>query len=144
MKNLSKYAIIESEIQSWYFRFFLWRTTINKPSDIFDSLDKSAEWINFFIDINNQGIVQEINWLIANYNNINELRMYFLRFINPNNFDYYMQCVSQLNAVSDGDIQNATELRVNVLYSHLKYNEQQKIDNKPLKMIAEELKKHHQ
>lgn len=117
---------------------------MNKPSDVFDILDKSAEWLNLFIDISNQNIVQEINWLIANYNNIHELRMYFLRFAKPYNFAFYMQCVNQLNALSDSEIQRSTELRVNILYSHLKYNEQQKINNNPIKLIAEELKRYNQ
>ncbi len=117
---------------------------MNKPSDVFDFLDKSAEWYNFFIDINTQEIVKEINWLNMNYNNIHELRVYFLRFVNHSNFDYYMKFFDYLNSLSDEEIQIAVQHRANILYNHIKYNKQQKIENKPLKLIAEELKRYNQ
>ena len=56
---------------------------MNKPSEMFDLLDKSAECYNFFIDMNNQRISQEINWLNDNYGNIYALRAYFPRFADP-------------------------------------------------------------
>ena len=50
---------------------------MNRPSDMFDLLDKSAEFYNFFIDMDNQRIQQEINWLNDNYENIYTLRRIF-------------------------------------------------------------------
>lgn len=115
---------------------------MNRPSDMFDLLDKSAEFYNFFIDMDNQCIQQEINWLNDNYENIYALRAYFLRFANPRYFVGYMNYLNYLNSLSDSDIQSAAENRANVLYAQMRYNEQRKIENKPLKMIAEELKQH--
>ena len=117
---------------------------MNRPSDMFDLLDKSAEFYNFFIDMDNQRIQQEINWLNDNYENIYALRAYFLRFANPRYFVGYMNCLNYLNSLSDNDIQSAAENRANVLYAHMRYNEQLKIENKPLKVIAEELKRYNQ
>lgn len=115
---------------------------MNKPSNILDLLDKSAEWHNFFIDMNNNSIAQEINWLNDNYNNIRLLKSYFLRFVDPRNFNCYIKYVDYLNSLSDAEVQSAAQDRANVLYAHMKYNEQRKIDNKPLKLIVEEMKKH--
>ena len=56
----------------------------------------------------------------------------------------YMNYLNYLNSLSDTDIQSAAENRANALYAHMKYNEQHKIENKPLKVIAEELKRHNQ
>lgn len=92
--------------------------------------------------LDNQRIHQEINWLNDNYENIYALRVYFLSFANPQYFVGYMNYLNYLNSLSDTDIQSAAENRSNVLYAHMKYNEQRKIENKPLKMIAEELKQH--
>ena len=117
---------------------------MNRPSDMFDLLDKSAEFYNFFIDMDNQRIQQEINWINDNYENIYALRAYFLRFANPRYFVGYMNYLNYLNSLADNDILSAAENRANVLYAHMKYNEQHKIENKPLKVIAEELKRHNQ
>lgn len=115
---------------------------MNRPSDMFDLLDKSAEFYNFFIDMDNQRITQEIYWLYDNYGNIYALRAYFLRFANPRYFVGYLNYMNYLNSLSDTVIQSAAENRANALYAHMKYNEQRKIENKPLKLIAEELKQH--
>ena len=117
---------------------------MNRPSDMFDLLDKSAEFYNFFIEMDNQRITQEINWLYDNYENTYALRAYFLRFANPRYFVGYMQYLNYLNSLSDADIKSAAENRANVLYAHIKYNTQHKIENKPLKVIAKELKRNNQ
>ena len=114
---------------------------MNRPSDVFDLLDKSADFYNFFIDIDNMRISQEINWLNDNYTNITALRAYFLRFANPQYFAGYLNYFNYLNSLSDADIQSSAQNRANVLYAHLRYNENSKVENKPLKIIAEELKK---
>lgn len=117
---------------------------MNKPSDMFDLLDKGAKCYNFFIDMNNQRISQEINWINDNYRNIYALRAYFLRFVNPRYFVDYINYLNYLNSLSDAEIQLVAQNRANVLYTHMKYNEQCKIENKPLEVIAEELKRHNQ
>ncbi len=115
---------------------------MNKPSNLFDLLDKSAEWHNFFIDMNNDSIAQEIKWLNDNYNNIRLLKSYFLRFVDPRNFTYYIKYVDYLNSLSDDEIKSAVQDRANALYAYMQYNEQRKINNKPLKLIVEEMKRH--
>ncbi len=111
---------------------------------MFDLLDKCAVCYNFFIDMDNQRISQEIIWLNDNYGNIYALRAYFLRFADPRYFMGYMNHLNYLNSLSGDEIQLAAQNRANVLYAHMKYNEQRKIENKPLKVIAEELKRHNQ
>lgn len=113
---------------------------MNKPSEMFDFLDKGAEFYNYYIDMDNQRIQQEINWLNDNYENIYALRAYFLRFANPRYFVGYMNYLNYLNSLADNDIQSAAENRVNALYAHMQCNVQNKIENKPLKIIAKELK----
>ena len=73
----------------------------------------------FIREIEKQGLAEEVKYFVG-----------------------YMNYLNYLNSLSDNDIQSAAENRANVLYAHMKYNEQRKIENKPLKMIAEELKQH--
>ena len=89
---------------------------MNKPSDMFDLLDEGAKCYNFFIDMNNQRISQEINWLNDNHRNTYALRAYFLRFANPRYFVGYINYLNYLNSLSDTEIQLATQNRA--LCSH--------------------------
>ena len=114
---------------------------MNKYSGVFDFMDKAAEWHNYFIDLNNENIKNEIKWLNDNYENIIILKSYFMRFIDRRNFAYYIDMVNKINSLSPKEIQDAAEIRANTLYAHIKNNEQSKINNKPLKIIAEELKR---
>jgi len=83
--------------------------------------------------MDNQQTAQKINLFYDDYGNVYVLRAYFLRLTNPRYF------VGYLNYLSYANIQTAAENRAYALYAHLRYSE-----NKSLKLIAEELKRHNQ
>ena len=77
---------------------------MNKLSDVFDLMDKGSEWYNLFIDLNNEEIKREINWIYDNYDNIINLKAYFMRFINRHNFAYYIMMINKINSLSATEI----------------------------------------
>lgn len=99
-------------------------------SDRLDFLDKSMDLYNDYIEYQKRSIINEIKWLEENVGNTNELRSFFSRFL-------HMERVLQL---SDKALQELAEIRGNHLYSQLQGLENQKVNNRPLKIIVQELK----
>lgn len=113
---------------------------MNKPSDLFDALDKTLEVRNLAIDMQKQNLTDEILWIDANYENINALRNYLLNCANFNNNVVKLDYANQLLSYSDSRIQDLAEQRANILYRGIQSIDNCKIDNKPLKLIVIELK----
>ena len=103
---------------------------MNKPSDRLDFLDKILDLRNQEIENQKQKIVNEINWLNANAENFQALKIYFSKI-------YYPEIVVQLN---EGQLQELAQIRANDLYSYLQRLSNQKTNNLPLKVIVQELK----
>ena len=116
----------------------------NKPSDLFDTADKIADIGNHFIDMQNQKIKDELQFLYDNYNNIDVLRVHFLQLYNVRNPIAKLSYVQYLNSLSLKDIQHLADYRANCLNNLLSANENSKVNNKPLKAIADILKLNNQ
>lgn len=113
---------------------------MNKPSNFFDALDKTLEIRNWTIDVQVQNLIDEILWIDANYDNIDALRNYLLKCANFNNAVANVEYAHQLNSYTDSYIQNLVEERANILYGRILTTKNSKLDNKPIKLIVQELK----
>ena len=113
---------------------------MNNLSDGMDFIDKGIEVHNFFMEMEKQRIINEIQWINLNFNNISNLRNYFLSLAKFNNNFQVAQYANQLNLYSADKIQNMALYRANFLYSSLQRCDNNKIDNKPLKWIVQTLK----
>lgn len=107
---------------------------MNKISEQLDMFDKSADINNFFIDLQKQNIINEMNWLNQNYYNELALKQHFFTVYND------MRNVLQIPIYSLKQLQNLAEFRANYLYNCLNNSNSQKIDTKPLKAIIEMLR----
>lgn len=103
---------------------------MNKLSDKLDFLDKAMDLHNYFIESQRQAIINEIVWLELNEQKPINLRSHFLQLLS-------LERVAQ---ISDKELQQLAEMRGNYLYSQLCGLGQQKIENKPLKIIVQQLK----
>ena len=113
---------------------------LNKPSDVLDTLDKAADIGNFWLDIRRQILIDEIQWIDANYENTASLRKYLLECAGFDNVVANISYAKRLNSYSDKQIQKIVAARANVLYQRILRIENNKVDNKPLKLIVQELK----
>ena len=111
-----------------------------KPSDVVEAIDTVAELNNLFIDLHQQNIINEIEWLDKNYDNIEAISAYWLNLANFNNVVANISYAEQFRSYSIEKKQYLIELRANLLYCQLKNLDIHKINNKPLKVIAKELK----
>ena|GEM_PF-6478674 len=111
-----------------------------KPSEIFDTADKFAEIENNYIDMQNQRIKYELQFLYNNYNNIDVLRTHFLQLYNVGNVIANASYAQHLNSLPANAVQHLADYRANYLHYLLFASENSKINNKPLKSIAEILK----
>ena len=103
---------------------------MEKLSDRLDRVDKAMDLRNYFIDNQKRVISQELHWLADNENKPKNLRLYFANFL----------CEEEIIRIGDGGLNQLAEIRGNYLYSQVCGLEQQKIDNRPLKIIVQELK----
>lgn len=103
---------------------------MDRLSDRLDVLDKVLDLRNEYIESQKQNIVNEIKWLEANTENIENLRSYFINTL-------YMRQAIQYD---DSAIQQLAEIRGNYLYSCLCGISQQKVETRPLKCIVQGLK----
>lgn len=99
-------------------------------SDRLDFLDKSMDLYNDYIDNQKRCIINEIKWLEENVGKPHELRSFFFRFLHT----------ERVLQFSEKALQELAEIRGNHLYSQLQGLEKQKINNRPLKIIVQELK----
>lgn len=110
-------------------------------SNILNNTDKVSDLNNFFIDFQKRKIINEINWLYQNYDDMNAISAYWLNLANFNNTAANLLYRQQFRSYSVEKMHHLVELRANFLYGQLKNLDNYKIDNKPLKVIIQELKK---
>ena len=110
-------------------------------SNILNNTDKVSDLNNFFIDFQKRKIINEINWLYQNYDDMNAISAYRLNLANFNNTAANLLYRQQFRSYSVEKMHHLVELRANFLYGQLKNLDNYKIDNKPLKVIIQELKK---
>ena len=103
---------------------------VNKLSNRLDYLDKMMDLRNYYIESQKHSIVNEIAWLNENADKFSNLRLYFTNFMR----------MERIIQISDEELIQLAEIRGNYLYSQLCGLEQQKIENRPLKVIVQELK----
>lgn len=103
---------------------------MNKPSDRLDFVDKILELRNFYLENQKYHIRNEIIWLNEHYEDIQSLRQHLLSC-------FPEEQVLQLN---DKAVQELAEFRGNYLFSQFCGLDRQKIETRPLKIIAQELK----
>lgn len=113
---------------------------MNKPSDFLDAFDKSVDIVNLLIDSRRQEIIDEILWLDQNYENIDALRWYILKHVDFKNKIANIDYAQKVLEYSDTKMQRLAELWANSLYAELRNVQSGKIENKPLKIIVQELK----
>lgn len=113
---------------------------MNKSSDLFDALDKTLEVCNFAIDVQVRKLIDEILWIDTNYENIDVLRNYLLKCANFNNTVANIEYANQLRLYPDSRVQDLAEERANSLYKSVLTTKNSKIENKPIKLIVQELK----
>ena len=109
-------------------------------SDIIDAFNKTSDFKNLVIDLQKCKIINEIDWLYRNYDDIDAISAYWLNLADFNNTAANLSYRQQFRTYSVEKIHNLVELRANFLYSQLTNLDNCKIDNKPLKVIVEELK----
>ena len=103
---------------------------MNKLSGRLDFLDKVMDLRNFYIESQRHTIINEIMWLNENVDKFDNLRVYFTNTLGMEN----------VLRISNKELMELAEIRGNYLYSQLCSLEQRKVDNKPLKVIVQELK----
>ena len=103
---------------------------VDKLSDRLDGVDKVMDLRNYYIDNQKQVISQELCWLADNENKPENLQQYFTNFLRE----------ERITQIGDEGLHQLAEIRGNYLYSQFCELEQQKIDNRPLKFIVQELK----
>ena len=103
---------------------------IDKLSNRLDEIDKVMDLRNYYIDNQKRVISQELRWLADNENKPENLRQYFTNFL----------CEERIMQIGDEGLNQLAEIRGNYLYSQFCGLEQQKIDNRLLKFIVQELK----
>ena len=111
-----------------------------KPSDFLDAFDKTADIINLWTYFRRQEIIDDILWLDQNYENIDALRGYILKRVDFKNKIANEDYARKVLGYSDIKIQRLAELWANRLYAELLNVQNGRIENKPLKIIAHELK----
>lgn len=112
---------------------------IEKPSDIVEIVDNIADINNAMIEVTNQRIQTEIDWLQVNYNDAEALRMYFISLYNTGDMALYYHYANQLNSCLVCKLQEMAKLRANILYTQIYKNDMNKC-SAPLKAISEILK----
>lgn len=115
-----------------------------KPSEFLDAFNKASDFNNLIINVYKDRIIDEINWLIQNYDNINNLSNYFFNLVNYNNIYLKNSYIEQLSLCPVDKIHKLVDTRINFLYGEIQGMENRKIYNKPLKLIANELKLYNQ
>lgn len=106
-----------------------------KPSNIIKAFDNSAECKNFAIEEHNSGLLQVIRWLCENYNDIYSLKRYFLDCAFNNRYVNYREYFQYINSLSATQIQNEVDKTIYIFYKQIKYNESQKINTTPFKIM---------
>lgn len=103
---------------------------MNKLSDRLDLLDKVMDLLNYYIESQRHTIINEIMWLNENVDKFDSLRVYFANTLG----------MEKVLRISNKELVQLAEIRGNYLYSQLCGLGQRKVDNKPLKVIVQELK----
>lgn len=103
---------------------------MDKLSDRLDGVDKVMDLRNYYIANQKRVISQELRWLADNENKPENLQQYLANFL----------CKERIMQIGDEGLHQLAEIRGNYLYSQFCELEQQKIDNRPLKLIVQELK----
>lgn len=101
-----------------------------KLSNRLDGIDKVMDLRNYYIDNQKRVISQELRWLADNENKPENLRQYFTNFLRE----------ERIMQIGDEGLNQLAEIRGNYLYLQFCGLEQRKINNKPLKLIVQELK----
>ena len=113
-----------------------------KPSDIIKTFDDFIEYNNLAIEEHNNGLLQDIRWLRENYNNIYSLKRYFLDCAYNNRYANYREYFQYINSLSAAQIQNEVDKTIYIFCQQIKYNESQKINTTPFKIIDMLLKRY--
>lgn len=85
-------------------------------------------------------LIDKILWIDTNYENIDALRNYLLKCINFNNTVASIEYANQFRSYTDRQVQNLAKERANILHKRMWAKENCKIENKPIKLIIQELK----
>ena len=111
-----------------------------KQSDFLDAVDRVCDIKNFRADICSRDIIDEILWIDQNFENIDALRKHILKCANFKCKKANEQYAREVLDYPDKRVQDVAELRAMFLYLQLRNIQSGKIDNRPLKIIVQELK----
>ena len=103
---------------------------MDKLSDRLDLVDKVMDLRNYYLECQKCTIINDIKWLEQNANKPDCLRLYFVNLLGK----------ERILQIGDKELSQLAEIRGNYLFAQLYGLEQQKIANKPLKVIVQELK----
>ncbi len=108
-----------------------------KPSYFLDALDKTFDIANL---CRKQKIIDEILWINQNFENIDVLRGHILSCVDFKNQRVNEAYARKVLGYSSAKVKSIVELRANFLYAEFRNVQNEKIENKPLKIIVQELK----
>ena len=111
-----------------------------KASYFLDALDKTFDIANLWINFRKQKIIDKILWINQNFENIDVLRGHILSCVDFKNQRVNEAYARKVLGYSSAKVKSIVELRANFLYAEFRNVQNEKIENKPLKIIVQELK----